>query len=66
MRVQLTTIGDPAEAVFDEMEQATGLRGEDNEQGRLYAVEGQDVGQAADRIAAHLPEGWQGRLVFEL
>jgi hypothetical protein len=34
-RVQLTPIGDPAEAdrCLDAMEQATGLRGEPNEQG---------------------------------
>jgi hypothetical protein len=48
------------------MEQATGLRGEPNEQGRLYLVECEDVGRAADRIAAHLPKGWQGYLGFGL
>lgn len=68
VRVQLNRIGDPAEADrrLDAMEKATGLRGEPNPEGRLYVVEGEEVGQVADRIAAHLPEGWQAHLLFEL
>jgi hypothetical protein len=48
------------------MERATGLRGEQNEQGRLYVVEGENLGEAADRIAANLPKGGQDHLVIEL
>ena len=66
--MQLNLIGDPVEAdrCLDAMERATGLRGERNEQGRLYTVEGENLGEAADRVAAHLPKGWQDHLVFEL
>lgn len=66
--VQLTRIGDPAEAdrCLDAMEDATGLRGDANEQGRLYVIEGEELGAETDRIAAHLPKGWQDSLIFEL
>ncbi len=64
----MNLIGDPAEAdrCLDAMERATGRRGEHNGQGRLYVVEGENLGEAADRIAAHLPKGRQNCLVFEL
>lgn len=66
--MQLSRIGDPTEAerCLDVMEQATGLSGEPNSDGRLYKVEAENLSRAADRIAAHLPKGWQDQLVFEL
>jgi hypothetical protein len=68
VHVQMNLIGDTAEAdrCLDTMERATGLRGEHNQHGRLYVVEGGNLGKAADLIAAHLPDGWQDHLVFEL
>jgi hypothetical protein len=68
VQMALTPTGDAAEAdrCLDAMERATGLHGEPNAEGRLYVVEGEDVGQVADRIAAHLPKGWQDHLIFEL
>jgi hypothetical protein len=68
VHVQMNLIGDLAEAnrCLDAMERITGLLGEHNQQGRLYVVEGESLGTVADRIAAHLPKGWQDHLVFEL
>ena len=67
-QIQLNRIGDPAEAdrLLDEMERATGLLGEPNATGRRYMLPGEDVSEAADRIAANLPAGWQDSLYLEL
>jgi hypothetical protein len=67
VRIQLNTIGDPARAerCLDQMEQATGVRGERNPMGRLYVVEGEEVGEAADRIVRNLPAGWQDHFMFK-
>jgi hypothetical protein len=68
VQVQVNRIGDPAEAdrCLDAMEQASGLRGEPNAEGRLYAVEAKDVFAAHNQIIDHLPKGWQDHLRFEL
>jgi hypothetical protein len=68
VHAQWNRIGDPAEAdrCLDAMEQATGLKGERNENGRLYLAEGEDPGELTGRIAAHLPKGWQDYLEFEV
>ena len=68
MRVQVYRIGDPAEAdrCLAAMEQASGLRGEPNSEGRVYLLEAQDIFSAHNKIIDHLPKGWGDHVSFEL
>jgi hypothetical protein len=68
VRVRVIRIGESAEAdrYLDEMERASGLRGEPHSDGRLYVFEGEDLDAATHRIVDHLPQGWQDHLVFRL
>lgn len=67
LRVQVVVVGDAAiaDGFLDEMELATGLRGERNAKGRVYEIEDRGMASVSDRIVAHLSKGWQDHIAFE-